>query len=319
MPGGRLTEDDRQRIAAGLARGLGYAEIARMLGRPTSTISREVARNGGSDGYRADNAHRSTERRARRNKGVAQWELPASMTAYGRDPDAVRDFVERFADMMVQTGLPRMAARVLASLVTTDSGVLTAVELVRRLRVSPASVSKAIGYLERLELVRRERDSRERREHYVIDDDVWLRTWITSARTNATWADTAEQGVAVFDAATPAGARLSHMRLFFAQLADDMAGGPTAAVFDDTLTILAALVHSGAPLTDAQLADALDWTSERVASALREAEKHPDITDPVFLNYTEPDTYSVIAMPDRLTPAQRDALSRHVDHRPRKP
>ncbi|MGS2586459.1 helix-turn-helix domain-containing protein [Streptomyces hebeiensis] len=41
MPGGRLTQQDRRRIAAGLADGLPYAEIARRLDRPTSTISRE--------------------------------------------------------------------------------------------------------------------------------------------------------------------------------------------------------------------------------------------------------------------------------------
>ncbi|MEV0780065.1 helix-turn-helix domain-containing protein, partial [Streptomyces sp. NPDC050428] len=66
MPGGRLTAEDRRDIGAGLAGGLGYAEIARRLGRPTSTVSREVARNGGADGYRADRALRATERRARR-------------------------------------------------------------------------------------------------------------------------------------------------------------------------------------------------------------------------------------------------------------
>ncbi|MFD0661872.1 helix-turn-helix domain-containing protein [Thermocatellispora tengchongensis] len=47
MPGGRLTYEDRQAIASGLADGLDYAEIARRLARPTSTVTREVARNGG--------------------------------------------------------------------------------------------------------------------------------------------------------------------------------------------------------------------------------------------------------------------------------
>ncbi|WP_219472016.1 helix-turn-helix domain-containing protein, partial [Nonomuraea rhizosphaerae] len=68
MPGGRLSHDDRREISAGLAEGLGYAEIARRLGRPTSTISREVSRNGGAGGYRADQAHRATEGRARRSR-----------------------------------------------------------------------------------------------------------------------------------------------------------------------------------------------------------------------------------------------------------
>ncbi|MDA0638253.1 helix-turn-helix domain-containing protein, partial [Nonomuraea sp. MCN248] len=60
MPGSRLTWQDRRRIAAGLAEGLGYAEIARGLDRPTSTVSREVARNGGPGVYRPDHAHQAT-------------------------------------------------------------------------------------------------------------------------------------------------------------------------------------------------------------------------------------------------------------------
>ncbi|MFC7641200.1 helix-turn-helix domain-containing protein [Streptosporangium lutulentum] len=42
-----MTQQDRQRIAAGLTDGLSYAEIARRLDRPTSTITREITRNGG--------------------------------------------------------------------------------------------------------------------------------------------------------------------------------------------------------------------------------------------------------------------------------
>ncbi|MEV4086954.1 helix-turn-helix domain-containing protein, partial [Nonomuraea fuscirosea] len=63
MPGGRLTHDDRRRIASWLAEGLGYAEIARRLGRPTSTISREVARNRAPGGYLADRAPPGAGRR----------------------------------------------------------------------------------------------------------------------------------------------------------------------------------------------------------------------------------------------------------------
>jgi IS30 family transposase len=41
------------------------AEIAKQLGRPTSTVSREVRRNGGGVRYRAAGAHRAARRRAR--------------------------------------------------------------------------------------------------------------------------------------------------------------------------------------------------------------------------------------------------------------
>ncbi|MFD3481484.1 helix-turn-helix domain-containing protein, partial [Streptomyces sp. NPDC058695] len=68
MPGGRLSQHERQEIARGLADGLAYAEIARRLDRPTSTVTREVMRNGGPTSYHADQAHRATERRAHRRK-----------------------------------------------------------------------------------------------------------------------------------------------------------------------------------------------------------------------------------------------------------
>ena len=42
MPGGRLTQEDRRRIAVWLAEGRSQAEIGRRLSRPTSTITREI-------------------------------------------------------------------------------------------------------------------------------------------------------------------------------------------------------------------------------------------------------------------------------------
>jgi len=317
MPGGRLTNEDRRHIASGLAEGLGYAEIARRLGRPTSTVSREVARNGGPDGYRADHAHRATGRRARRRKPAPSPEPPAAADAYGRHPEAVRDFVERYAALMAQTGVPRMTARVLTCLFVTDSGSLTAAELIERLRVSPASVSKAIGYLEALELVRRARDPGGRRERYLVDDDVWIRSWTVSARKNTRWAEAAQEGVEILGATTPAGTRLDDMARFFAQLGHDMTGGAAAAALDDALTVLAGLVHAAAPLTVDELTQALGWPPARVTDALHDARQHPDITDPVTLRRVAPGTYTLAARPGRLTQAQRTALDRSPeDHSP---
>jgi hypothetical protein len=49
------------------------------------------------------------------------------------------------------------------------------------------------------------------------------------------------------------------------------------------LTALAALIHASTPLTVDQLATALGWPPDRVTSALHDAERRPDITDPVAL------------------------------------
>ncbi|WP_436842433.1 helix-turn-helix domain-containing protein [Streptomyces niveus] len=274
MPGGRLTHEDRRNIGAGLAQGLGYAEIARRLGRPTSTVSREVARNGGTDGYRADRALRATERRARRRRPAPpDAGIPANagdvVGSDNRDREELRCFAGQFVEMLVETGLPRMASRVLVRLFLTDSGTLTAADLVAQLKVSPASVSKAVGYLEGLEMVRRERDPLRRRERYVVDDDVWLRAWTRDTRTTANWADTARRGAGIVGADTPAGVRLDHMGHFFATLSDDMAVGPSTV--DDALTVLAALVHAGAPADTDLLAETLGWPTGRVTDALRHA------------------------------------------------
>jgi DNA-binding transcriptional regulator GbsR (MarR family) len=201
-----------------------------------------------------------------------------------------------------------MVARVFACLVTTDSGTRTAAELVQQLRVSPASVSKAIGYLEGLGLIRRERDSR-RRERYIIDDDLWNRTWRTDAQRHATWAETAQQGTDIFGATTPTGARLDQMGRFFARLANDMAGSPiTAATFDDALTVAAALLYVHAPLTVDQLASALGWPSDRVTNALHAVEQYPEITGPVTLQHAESGMYTVATRLDWLSAPQRQAL-----------
>jgi len=222
MPGGRLTQDDRRRIAAWLADGLSHAEIGRRLSRPTSTITREVNRNRGPAGYRADQAQRATRQRARRphTAPAPVVAAPADPGAAGRDPAAVAEFEERFTEALVQMGMPRMICRVLACLTTTDSGSMTSAELVRRLRVSAASISKAIGFLEGQQLVRRERDGR--RERYVVGDDVWYRASIASGHTNNAFAAVALDGAEILGADTPAGARLSESGRFLKYLAEDL-------------------------------------------------------------------------------------------------
>ena len=221
MPGGRLTQQERQQIALGLADGLAYAEIARRLDRPTSTITREVMRNGGPTAYRADLAHRATERRAHRRRQAGPRGTEAPPQAYGRDAEAVREYEEAFTTVLMTSGVPKMMARVLACLTLTDAGSLTASELVQRLQVSPASVSKAIAFLESQGLVRRERD--ERRERYVVDDDIWYQSMMASARSTAHLVETARQGVGVLGPDTPAATRLENIARFLDFVSESIA------------------------------------------------------------------------------------------------
>ncbi|MEU1390895.1 MULTISPECIES: MarR family transcriptional regulator [unclassified Nonomuraea] len=224
MPGDRLTYQDRRDIAAGLAAGLTYSVIARGLQRPASTVTREIMRNGGPVGYRADQAHQATKRRARRRTSAPPTLSPAPPAAamHGRAAEAVQDFRERLAAVLGRAGLPSMVSRVLACLYATDTGSLTSAELVQQLRVSPASISKAIGYLEKQELIRRERDPRRRRDRYVIDEEVWYQAVLDSARVNAELADITEQGAKVLGATTPGGARLQDVSQFLGHVNHDI-------------------------------------------------------------------------------------------------
>ncbi|MGW1812693.1 helix-turn-helix domain-containing protein [Streptomyces sp. NPDC002125] len=221
MPGGRLTQQERQQIAMGLADGLAYAEIARSLDRPTSTVTREVMRNGGPAGYRADLAHRATEQRTHRRKPAsARGPLPAP-DPHGRDALALAEYEETFTTVLMSSGLNKMASRVLTCLFTTDAGSLTASELASRLQVSPASVSKAITYLESQSLVRRERDER-RRDRYLVDGELFYQATIASARANDLLVETARKGVAVLGPDTPAAVRLENVARFLDFISDSI-------------------------------------------------------------------------------------------------
>ncbi|MFE6978910.1 helix-turn-helix domain-containing protein [Streptomyces sp. NPDC057682] len=247
MPGGRLTQQERRQIALGLADGLAYAEIARRLDRPTSTVTREVMRNGGPTAYRAEVAHRATEHRAHRRKKPEPRAAHTPPQPHGRDAEAVRAFEEVLTTVLLASGAPLMTSRVLACLYVTDTGSLTAAELAQRLQVSPASVSKAISYLESQGMIGRQRDER-RRERYTVDDDIMYQSMMASARSTAQLVETARQGVPVLGADTPAGVRLENMARFLDYVSEAIARAAEQA---------RAVLHSG-PAPDGPDAEDLD-------------------------------------------------------------
>ncbi|WP_245899741.1 GbsR/MarR family transcriptional regulator [Nonomuraea indica] len=212
MPEGRLTRQERQRIATGLAEGRSYAEIARRLDRPTSTISREVGRNGGPSDYRPERAHHAAARRARRGTPARSPE-PQDRTALEVEEGAV--------ELAVGMGLPKMVARVLIGLWLSEEGRLTAAELARGLKVSPASISMAVGYLMRQGLVRRERDPQRRRDIYVVDDDAWYHSTVISARQTLAAAEITKAAGRTLGLDTPVGRRLARGGAFLERISLD--------------------------------------------------------------------------------------------------
>ncbi|GAB3960137.1 hypothetical protein GCM10027614_81200 [Micromonospora vulcania] len=123
------------------------------------------------------------------------------------------EYEETFTTVLMASGLNKMSARVLTCLFTDDSGSLTASQLAQHLQVSPASISKAIAFLESQSLVRRERDER-RRDRYVVDNELFYQATIASARANDQLVETARQGVAILGPHTPAANRLENIARF---------------------------------------------------------------------------------------------------------
>src|SRR5512144_2717146 len=91
--------------------------------------------------------------------------------------------------------MPRMAARVFVTLLSTDAGQLTAPELIGNLQASAGAVSSAIRYLLQMELIDREHKPGSRKDHYRVRDDVWHEATVRHDKLLGRWEATVREGV----------------------------------------------------------------------------------------------------------------------------
>jgi len=134
---------------------------------------------------------------------------------------AVQRFVEGFAMSLVAAGVPRMPARVFVQLLATDSGRLTAAELAEQLVASPAAISGAVRFLMQVNLVAREREPGSRRDHYVVQDDVWYHATVRKDQLLAGLMSQLDVGIDALGPG-PAADRLLESRSFFAFIEKEM-------------------------------------------------------------------------------------------------
>ena len=132
------------------------------------------------------------------------------------------EFVERFASVLEEGGVPRMPARVFAALLATDSGRLTAAELAELLQISAAAVSGAVRYLIQVSLVSREREPGSRRDVYRLHERPVVRGDRPPRAAAEALAAGAREGVEAVGADTPAGRRLAETAEFFASCEAEM-------------------------------------------------------------------------------------------------
>jgi predicted transcriptional regulator len=138
------------------------------------------------------------------------------------DDEEVARFVERFALLLVDSGIPRMPARVFGALLVAEEGKRTAGELAEALRVSPAAISGAVRYLTQVGLLARGRDPGERRDHYEVTDDLWYEAFANRDKQLAQWSSIMAEGSTIVGAGTKAGWRLGKSRQFFDFLRSEM-------------------------------------------------------------------------------------------------
>lgn len=134
-------------------------------------------------------------------------------------------FVERFALVLTDAGMPRMPARVFAYVLAEDADRYTAAELAAGLGVSPAAISGAVRYLVQSGMLGKEREPGERSDTYrIYDDDVW--GTITQQRVELLreWEQRLAEGVELLGPDRPGGRRLQETQEFLAFTRDETTG-----------------------------------------------------------------------------------------------
>jgi DNA-binding transcriptional regulator GbsR (MarR family) len=138
------------------------------------------------------------------------------------EDDGQRRFVEDFALLLTEGGVPRMPARVFACVLADDAGRLTAAELAARLGVSPAAISGAVRYLIQVGMLVKSRDPGERRDHYRLGHDPWYELITERTALLQRWQRGLSDGIELLGPERPAAQRLAETREFFGFLEEEM-------------------------------------------------------------------------------------------------
>ena len=137
------------------------------------------------------------------------------MTEVGR-------FVERFAAVLVDGGVPRMPARAFGALLASESGQMTAAELAEALQASPAAVSGAVRYLIQTGLIERAREPGSRKDVYRLGDHPWYEAIYRREPLLERWQRALQDGVEAVGPGSVAGVRLQESADFFAFLQQEL-------------------------------------------------------------------------------------------------
>ena len=137
-------------------------------------------------------------------------------------PAEISQFVERFAGVLANSGVPTMSARVMGAMLVSPTGTMTAAELAESLKISQPAVSGAVRQLLQVSFISRERLPGSRKDHYRIREDVFAAILERRNQALSEWESTSRSGAALFGDASPVGRRLTEAADFFAFIHADM-------------------------------------------------------------------------------------------------
>ena len=132
-----------------------------------------------------------------------------------RDERTLQAATEQSAALLTSAGFPKMPARTLMALMTSETG-LTAVELAERLGASAAAISGAVRYLQQVGIIRRVAEVGSRRDRYELPEDAWYAVLTGKSPLYGALANLAESATtAIDDPESAATARLDEMARFY--------------------------------------------------------------------------------------------------------
>jgi DNA-binding transcriptional regulator GbsR (MarR family) len=138
--------------------------------------------------------------------------------------DGLAQAVERLGQVLENSGVPRMPARVFAYILAEDRDRYTATELAEGLQVSSAAISGAVRYLTQTRLVVKERRPSGRGDLYrVAGGDVWGTIMAGRLPQLDQYVTTLEDALALLEPGSPGRARVEETRDYFAFAREAMA------------------------------------------------------------------------------------------------
>jgi len=140
-----------------------------------------------------------------------------------RGPGAeVAAFIDQFAELLVQAGMPRMPSRILVAVLVSEEGRLNASELAEWLQISPAAISGAVRYLIQVDLIVRERPAGSRRDIYRVQNDAWYEVMTNRDQLLKRWAEALSTGIDALPKGSRGRARIEETQDFMEFMAAEM-------------------------------------------------------------------------------------------------